>query len=314
MAPILPHRRARRPARTAHGDVARRPGRRCAGYRDGVARVLLLVTGAVAAVVGAVVLATGAVFAATFGSDDRVATVPTGLAAQGSALVLDDLSVDAVGLPVPDDVGSLRLTAQAPDGSTVFLGVARTSDVDAYLVGAPYDAVVADLGGGTAQTRPVPGTQVPPAPAAQTFWLQSSQAAPAVLPAKVPAGTSVVIMKPDGSPGVAAQVSVALTLPGAWTASLIAIASGAVLLVLGVLLMVWGRRRGRRAPVGAHSAAAGAAAAPAAVDVLPGSGAAEPQPAPAADGPPADDPDPELAASDPADSDDGLTPEAAPGG
>jgi hypothetical protein len=287
-----------------------------------VARVLLLVTGAVAAVVGAVVLATGAAFAVTFGSDDRVATAPTTLTAQGSALVLDDLSVDAVGLPIPDDVGSLRLTAAGPDGRAVFLGVARTSDVDTYLVGAPYDSVVADLGGGTAQTRPVPGSQAPAPPSSQGFWLESSEASPATIPAKVPAGTSVVIMKPDSSTGVSAAVSVALTLPGAWTASLVAIASGLVLLVLGALLLVWGRRRGRPVPAGAHSPAAGAAV-PAAVDVLPGGG--EPVPAPAdasgeqgdddaAPPPAADDPDPELAASDPADSDDGLTPGAAPGG
>jgi hypothetical protein len=290
-----------------------------------VARVLLLMTGAVAAIAGAVVLATGAAFALTFGSDDRVATDPATLSGQGVALVLDDLSVDAVGLPIPDDVGSLRLTAEAPNGSPVFLGVAATADADAYLVGAPYDAVVADLGAGTAEVRPVPGSQVPDPPASQPFWLHSSQSsagAPASIPATVPAGSSVVVMNGDAAPSVTARVAVALTLPGAWTASLIAIGSGAVLLVLGGLLLVWGRRRGRPA-AGAHSAASvlPGSASPvvpwgvesgASTDVLPAGAPTQPDLPPAAAV--ADDPDPELAASDPADSDDGLTPEAAPGG
>lgn len=251
--------------------MARRAGGPAAGYRSRVARVLLVVTGVVAALVGAALLAVGIAFAVTFGSDDRLTTAPTRVDGVGVALLVDDLRVRPVGLSVPDDVGSLTISAASPDGTPLFLGAASSADIDTYLVGAPYDVVVDALPpGGAATTRAVPGTQQPAPPATQQIWIRQDVGDPASIPARVPDGAAVVVMREDASVGVSADLVATLEVENAWTASLVAVGAGAVLVVLGVVLVVLGVRRGRGGPpAGAHSAVAPASA-PVAADVVPG--------------------------------------------
>ena len=110
---------------------------------------------------------------------------------------------DRPGTPVPDGVGVLTLSATSADGAPLFLGVANGSDLDAYLAGAPYDVVAQLSTGGSTTTRTVPGTQQPPPPSVQQFWLRQDEGSPAELTARIPAGTTVVLMRADATPSSA---------------------------------------------------------------------------------------------------------------
>src|SRR3954452_13195052 len=69
-----------------------------------------------------------------------------------------------------------RLKVDAQDGAPVFVGIARTADVDSYLSGTAH-ATVKDF-----DVRPfdvdyatVPGTSKPAVPGTQTFWAAKAQ-------------------------------------------------------------------------------------------------------------------------------------------
>ncbi len=223
-------------------------------------------SGVAAAVVGGALLAGGIVVGLAFGPDGTVSTAPTRVDASGVALLVDGLQIDAVGLPVPDGVGVLTLSARSTDGSPVFLGAAAGADLDSYLAGAPYDVVAELSTGGATTTRKVPGTQQPPPPSSQQFWLRQDQGSPAVLTARIPEGTTVVLMRADATPGVAADLTVTLEVDRAWPAALVIGGAGIVLLGVALGLLLAARRRATPAPAGAHSA-------PVADTVLPGAAA-----------------------------------------
>ncbi len=238
-------------------------------------------SGVAAAVLGSSLLAGGIVVGLAFGPDGTVTTEPTRVRAAGVALLVDGLQVDAVGLPVPDGVGVLTLSATSADGAPLFLGVANGSDLDTYLAGAPYDVVAQLSTGGSTTTRTVPGTQQPPPPSAQQFWLRQDEGSPAELTARIPAGSTVVLMRADATPSLDADLAVTLEVDRAWPAALVIGGAGVILLGVAVALLLGARRRKTSASVGAHTA-------PAAATVLPGSGPA-PEGAPPADAPPRDD-------------------------
>lgn len=238
---------------------ARAPAR---GYRDDVSRAGFVVSGVAAAVLGGALLAGGVVVGLTFGPDGTVTTEPTRVRAAGVALLVDGLQVDAVGLPLPEGVGVLTLSATSTDGAPLFLGVANGSDLDAYLAGAPYDVVAQLATGGAATTRTVPGTQQPPPPSAQQFWLRQDEGSPGELAARIPQGTTVVLMRSDATPAFDADLAVTLEVDRAWPSALVLGGVGVVLLALAVALLVAGVRRRPQAPVGAHSPSAGATVLP----------------------------------------------------
>lgn len=214
-------------------------------------------SGVAAAVVGGALLAGGIVVGMAFGPDGTVSTTPTRASATGVALLVDGLQIDAVGLPVPEGVGVLTLSARSADGSPVFLGAAAGTDLDIYLAGAPYDVVAELTSGGATTTRQVPGTQQPPPPSSQQFWLRQDEGAPAVLTARIPEGATVVLMRADATPGVDVDLNVTLEVDRAWPAALVLGGAGIVLLCLAVGLMLAARRSRAPGPVGAHAAPAG---------------------------------------------------------
>lgn len=219
-------------------------------------------SGVAAAVLGGALLASGVVVGITFGPDGTVTTEPTRVRAAGVALLVDGLTVDAVGLPMPDGVGVLTLSATSTDGAPLFLGVANGSDLDAYLAGAPYDVVAQLATGGAATTRTVPGTEQPPPPSTQQFWLRQDEGSPAELAARIPQGTTVVLMRSDATPAFDADLAVTLEVDRAWPVALVLGGGGIVLLGLAVALLVAGGRRRSPAPVGAHSQSAAATVLP----------------------------------------------------
>ncbi|HSN06961.1 MAG TPA: hypothetical protein VLV82_06395 [Candidatus Angelobacter sp.] len=195
---------------------------------------------------GLVLGTAGTVIAASVGPDDQVSTAPTEVRGTGVAVVADDVRVAAAGIAVPEGLGSLTLTVTARDGREMFAGVAAPADVRRYLAGSPYEVVVDLTSGGVVTTSPVAGNGRPAAPTTQTFWTTSSAGSPASLSARIPPGSSLVVMSSDAAAGVDATMVVTLKAPHAFVYSCAAAGVGAVLLLLGVVLLVRARSARRR--------------------------------------------------------------------
>lgn len=173
--------------------------------------------------------------------------------------VLDMLDVD------------LRLRVDGAEGTDeVFVGIARTADVEAYLADTPH-AIVTEIDDHTPLVDQVAGTrEIVEAPTDQDFWVASaSGAGEQTLDWEARGGRwSVVVMNADGSRGVAADVEVGARSGAVTPIGVVLIVFGAIGTLLSIGLIVFGAR-GRRTPAG-----------PAAVGPLPGSPLPPPAPQP----------------------------------
>lgn len=177
-------------------------------------RAVLIVLGVLSLLLGLALVAGGGAVAALLGQKESISTQPARMSGAGVALVAEQIRVDESSIPVPEGVGTLTLSVTAPDGGSMFAGTAKPDDLDTYLVGAPYDVVVDLASGGKATTRPVPGTQQPAPPAGQTFWIDQSSGAKAVISSSLDPGTALVVMNSDASAGVSADVVVTYRVAG----------------------------------------------------------------------------------------------------
>jgi len=151
------------------------------------------------------------------------------------------------------EYGDFVLLAVPTGEGEAFLGIADPSAIDAYLVGAPY--VVAERGAdGAWRSVDVPGDGSPSAPGAAIAWTAASTGRPAVLDADGLAGRTLVLMRPDASPGVSADLRLEYRVPQAPRAlQSLAIVAGAcgvgglLLALLGCWLIVGRRPPGRHA-------------------------------------------------------------------
>jgi hypothetical protein len=154
------------------------------------------------------------------------------------ALATENLDVDA---DVPhflagdDRYGDIRLRVTPRTDAPVFVGIARTRDVDAYLRGTSH-ATVTDVNYDpfSADYTAHPGRRPAGVPSAQRFWVASAQGSdPQTISWNVQKGQwSVVVMNADGSKGVDAGVSAGARIPYIATIGWISIGIG-VLLVAG---------------------------------------------------------------------------------
>src|SRR4051812_42389075 len=113
-----------------------------------------------------------------------------------------------------DRYGTLRIAASAR--KPVFVGVARTSDVNCYLRNVAHSELDdIELGPFTATYAMHDGTRAPGAPAAQRIWAAQAQGSGRQsLTWSVRSGDwSVVVMNADGSRSVAAAVSAGAKVP-----------------------------------------------------------------------------------------------------
>jgi hypothetical protein len=220
------------------------------------ARIALVVTGALAAVLAALMLAVGGV--ALWGDaqkDDQgyVATDSHRFEAGTRALATENLDADLDGaewLMDETDLGQVRLGVESRSDKPVFVGIARTSEVDDYLHGVahttvsdvdygrfdgPFDVDYADRAGAT---RPVP-------PAESGIWVASEQGSGRqTLKWDVEDGDwSVVVMNADGSHGVDADISAGAKAPFLNELGWGLVGSGGLTLAIGLGLLVFGIRR-----------------------------------------------------------------------
>jgi hypothetical protein len=169
-----------------------------------------------------------------------------------------DLNTDAPGWFVDGSgLGHVRLRASSNDGKPVFVGVARTRDVDAYLRGTAH-ATVTDVDYGTfdrfhASYRTHGGSRPAP-PVQQRFWVASASGPGArTLDWKARDGQwSVVVMNADGSSRVDTAVKAGSDAPWLTAAAWTSMGVGALIAALAAALLVAGLRppRAPREPAG----------------------------------------------------------------
>ena len=158
------------------------------------------------------------------------------LTSETSAITSGDLQihVDTPTGALPDGIlGDVRLRAQTADGTPMFVGIAPTGDVDAYLSGVARDRL-REISNGTASYEAIAGETTAAAPLEQDFWVAQASGDDAVATWRPVNGDwTVVVMNADGSPGINAQVAAGAEAPA------LAIAIG-VLLVLAALTLLAG--------------------------------------------------------------------------
>jgi hypothetical protein len=221
-------------------------------------RIALAITGTIASLIAVALVAGGAL--ALWGdsqkdNDGYVRTDTERFTADTRALATDNLDVDlgdADWLAQSDDLGRIEVTAQSRDGKPVFVGIARTSDVERYLAGVPYTTVNdIDVDPFSADYERHSGNRHPVAPEHAGIWVESSQGTgKQSMDWKIDDGDySVVVMNADGSLGVDADVSTGANIPFLDALGWSAIGSGAFALLLGIGLITLAARKTRAATV-----------------------------------------------------------------
>ncbi len=156
---------------------------------------------------------------------------------EGPSWLLDLLDVDM----------RLRATGAGPT-DTVFVGIARSADVERYLAGSSWSDVVA-IDHRTPRTVEVAGTGSVEPPLDQDFWAAAtSGAGEQELVWETRGGRwSVVVMNADGAAGVAADVDVGFRSDAVTTVAVTLVVVGGIVVAAAVVLLIVGIR-GRRTP------------------------------------------------------------------
>ncbi|HEV2875568.1 MAG TPA: hypothetical protein VGW14_10490 [Thermoleophilaceae bacterium] len=164
------------------------------------------------------------------------------------ALATENLDIDldgAQGLVEATGFGDIRLDVAPQTGKPVFVGIARTDDVSAYLSGVSHTTVTdLDYEPFEASYSRQPGAGSPGRPAGERIWAASTQGAgPQTLEWEAEDGDwSVVVMNADGSRGVQADIGAGAKLPFLSEVGWSAIGGGALLLLAAFALAVLGIR------------------------------------------------------------------------
>ena len=136
-------------------------------------------------------------------------------------------------------LGRAKVTATAAGGETLFLGVARTEDVDRYLAGVAHATLTDVVGAPSYDTST--GSAPRSAPQALDLWRTSTSGTGELsVTWPVDEGTwTVVAMNADGSAGVeAAEVAAGVTLPALDWVTAVLLSVGCTGLVVAVVALV----------------------------------------------------------------------------
>jgi Domain of unknown function (DUF4389) len=221
----------------------------------GPGRILALIGGGLAGLIGLALLAASAVSVITDQTqrDSRgyVMSATETLSTTTYAIASERVDTGIGGRDVwlaRDILGTVRIRTHS--GEPVFIGIARSDDVSRYLAGVRHEEARNLTGTGRTSYVLKPGKQAPGPPAAQRFWVASTQGrGDQSLTWKVRDGSwRLVVMNAVGTPRVSADISVGARLP-----HLLAYAGGllgaAVLLLAAAGALVYlGARRSTTAP------------------------------------------------------------------
>jgi len=223
--------------------------------RSAPSQVMAAVAATLVGLLGFALLAGGAalVWAGSERDDDGFYSTSTErFTASGSALVSHELDIDLDGadwLVGRDGLGRIRLGATSRDGASVFVGIARTADVDAYLRDVPH-TVLHDVDTDPFRASYVEraGDRAASRPGDRPFWAASAEGSGTrTLEWEVEDGSwTAVVMNADGSRGVDADLSVGADLPILTVAGWIGLGAGTILLLGTIALIVFAIRGPRR--------------------------------------------------------------------
>jgi hypothetical protein len=166
---------------------------------------------------------------------------------EGSALTTEptDLGSAGVGwLYSPGLLGKVRIrVTPTSSGSTLFVGIGRTRDVDRYLSGVRH-TVISDFW--TDKVESIGGGASVSSPGRQSFWVASDTGVRARTLDWDPKDGSwtVVVMNADGRPGIAVGADLGAKVPALPWIGLGFLVAGVIFLAGGALLVV-GAFRGR---------------------------------------------------------------------
>jgi hypothetical protein len=188
-----------------------------------VGKRLRIAIGVALVVLGVFATVGGVALVALVGADGSVGLAPTRLIGNGYAITLPQLDVPS--LPAGQHV-TLDVSLQ-PGDRPMFLGIAPSNDVNAYLRDVPIDVIEQIDQPGAARTSSVGGDAQPAPPEAQPFWaITATGDAPSISWTAQPgAWTLVVMATPPHRPlDVTATGSVTLPILGPLGFVLLAIA------------------------------------------------------------------------------------------
>jgi len=239
------------------------PGSPASGGRSRAGAVVALVAGLLAGLIGLGLTTLGAGGLWLQSRRDAAGFVSTNarlLSSSTAAITAENVDLNigngVNGWVSSDRFGAVRIRATAPDGSPLFIGIAPESAIDSWLATVAHDEV-RNIAGGAVTYVHRSGQPAAPAPTAQTFWSASvSGSGPQELQWTIRSGRwGVVLARPDGAPGVQAQVDVGANIPqltglstGLLIAGLVLLAGGVVLVVVGAVALSRPPARGTGGP------------------------------------------------------------------
>ena len=151
------------------------------------------------------------------------------------------------------DLATFKIEGSSNDLSNqIFIGVARESDIDAYLSGVEYDETTElHISPDRIDYQNHPGSIVPGDPISQTFWTKSTYGAGTqILEWELEPGShSLVLMNDDGSAGVDMSIVLGAKIPLLFRVGVGILVGGAVVLSISILMIYFStRRRGTLTP------------------------------------------------------------------
>ena len=223
------------------------------GSRWGAGRVIAVVIGSMMAMTSLGLLAGG--LALKIGDsvlrDDAGYLMSTSKTYDSPGLAVTSQNIDLNGGSADFDLasrwlGTVRIEAQSRTADSIFIGVAPTSDVDAYLQGVAHTTVTDPSGdNGRPETTYVDGGTPTLLPADETFWVASSAGSGAQVVTWEPedGDWTIVVMNTEGTSPVRARVAAGAEIPVLDTVVVVLLVSGVVLLALSALVLVLAIRR-----------------------------------------------------------------------
>ena len=234
------------------------PGPPPAAPRNSPRRTGVIIGGSVAALIAVVLLLAGGGLLWVQGEKDADGYLSTDthrLATSTYALASENLDAELDGpswLSTSDAFGKVRVRAQARNGKRVFVGIARTADVQRYLRGAAHETITdVETSPFRTESRTTGGGRPATQPWDESFWASASYGTGVrEVTWRVRDGDwSVVVMNADGSAGVDAGVRAGADVPFLGPAGWITLGGGLVLLAgAGGLLYLGIRKPPRTRP------------------------------------------------------------------
>lgn len=176
-----------------------------------------------------------------------ISTRPIRLERASNAIVTRLAEIGPGWPPWRKGLAKIRVEATGGDPArSIFLGIAESDDVQAYLADVAYDEIVNfELRPLRVSYRRQTGSSAPATPATQRFWRVFAQGpGPQTIEWDVEPGEWVlVLMNADGSAGIDLEGSVGAKVPWLFWVGLGLLIAGAIFLALGIFMIYFAIRR-----------------------------------------------------------------------